>query len=294
MSSVSNGPARATLKTRTQRLACAAGRRSACAMPSAPSALRVLLGLGGADPEIVRRSRGRDLAPLDHGDRLKHAVQVLAVELGEQLAERDPLLAAVELGRHLEQQPLPGLAVLLDEPFESAEIDRPVGGEAGGGERRDAGRAEDVVDRALRGVERELCSQPAREDVLVALEPRIQAAAAVAELAQLLVCSSRPPPVLLGPIGSLGRIGPRLPPAPRRQRPPPAPKQQLGLALQVRGELASAVPDPRSRLTVSRAPSSSSEPATVRPSAAIASSSSSSRSHSSPFAWSRAPNSRVR
>jgi hypothetical protein len=79
-----------------------------------------------------------------------------------------------------------GLAVLPDEPFESAEIDRPVGGEAGGGERRDPRRAENVVDRALRGVEHELCGHPAREDVLVALEPRIQVPTAVAELAQLL------------------------------------------------------------------------------------------------------------
>ena len=60
--------------------------------------------------------------------------------------------------------------------------------------------------------------------------------AAVAELAQLLVCLGRLPPVLLSPIGSLGRISPRLPPAPRRQRPSPAPKEQFGLALQVGGE----------------------------------------------------------
>ena len=92
-----------------------------------------------------------------------------------------------------------------------------------------------MVDRGLRGVERELSGQPAREDVVVALQPRVQMPAAVAELAQLLVRLSRPP-VLLSPVGSLDRVNPRLPPAPRRQRPPPAPKQQLGLALQVRGE----------------------------------------------------------
>ena len=60
--------------------------------------------------------------------------------------------------------------------------------------------------------------------------------AAVAELAQLLVCLSRPPPVLLGSIGSLGRIGPRLPPAPRRERPSPASNEQFDLAPQVGGE----------------------------------------------------------
>ena len=99
-----------------------------------------------------------------------------------------------------------------------------------------------MVDRALHGVERELCGHPAREDGLVALEPREQMPAAVAELAQLLVGSSRPPTMLLGPINSLGRVGTRLPPAPRRQRPPLAAKQQLGLALQVCGE--SRVPFP--------------------------------------------------
>ncbi|HWJ50191.1 MAG TPA: hypothetical protein VNR42_04165, partial [Solirubrobacteraceae bacterium] len=62
-----------------------------------------------------------------------------------------------------------------------------------------------MVDRGLRGVERELSGQPAREDVLVALEPRVQMPAAVAELAQPLVRLSRPP-VLLSPVGSLDRV----------------------------------------------------------------------------------------
>src|SRR5437764_1171568 len=111
----------------------------------------------------------------------------------------------VELRGDLEQEPLPRVSVAHDESLELADGDCPVGGEAGGGERCDPGRAEDVVDRALRGVERELCGHPAREDVLVALEPRVQVPTAVAELAQLLVCLSCQPSMLLGPIGSLAR-----------------------------------------------------------------------------------------
>ncbi|HWK17515.1 MAG TPA: hypothetical protein VNR66_08690 [Solirubrobacteraceae bacterium] len=64
-----------------------------------------------------------------------------------------------------------------------AEIDRAVASEAGGGERRDAGRAKDVVDGALGGVQGQLRGQPASEGVLVAFEPWVQVAAAVAELA---------------------------------------------------------------------------------------------------------------
>jgi len=59
----------------------------------------------------------------------------------------------------------------------------PVGSEAGGGERRDAGGAKDVVDGALCGVGGQLRGQAAAEGVLVAFEPWIQVAAAVAELA---------------------------------------------------------------------------------------------------------------
>ncbi len=70
----------------------------------------------------------------------------------------------------------------------------------------------------------------------MALEPWVQVPAAVAELAQPLVCMSRLPSVLLGPIDLLGRIGSRLPPSPRSQRPPLPPKQQLSLALQVSRE----------------------------------------------------------
>ena len=93
-----------------------------------------------------------------------------------------------------------------------------------------------MVDSTVRCVERELCGHLAREDVLVALEPRIQVAAAVAELAQLLVRLTREPSVLLGPVGSVGRVSARLPPTPRRERPSPTPKEQLGLALQVGSE----------------------------------------------------------
>jgi hypothetical protein len=93
-----------------------------------------------------------------------------------------------------------------------AEIDRPVGGEAAGRERSDPGRAEEVVGGALRGIKGLLCGQPARQDFPVALEPWVQMPAAVAELAQLLVCLSCPPPVLLGPIGPISGICPRLRP----------------------------------------------------------------------------------
>jgi hypothetical protein len=93
-----------------------------------------------------------------------------------------------------------------------------------------------VIHPALRGLEGELCGHSSREDVLVALEPRVQVTAAVAELAQPLVCMSRLPPVLLGPIDLLGRVGSRLPPSPRSQRPAPPPKQQLSLALEVSRE----------------------------------------------------------
>ena len=101
------------------------------------------------------------------------------------------------------------------------------------GERGDAGRAEEVRGRALRGVERQLGGQPARKNGPVGLEPPMQMPAAVAELTQLLGRLGRLPPVLVSPIGSLGRIRPRLPPAPRCQRPWPAPtpKDQFGLAL---------------------------------------------------------------
>jgi hypothetical protein len=99
-----------------------------------------------------------------------------------------------------------------------------------------------VVDSALRGVEGELCGQPAREGVLVALERLVAVAAGVAEFAQLLVCLSRPPPVLVRPIGWLGRIEPRLPPAPRRQRPSPASKKHFRLALQVGSERGVSFP----------------------------------------------------
>ena len=43
-------------------------------------------GSEDAYPQVVRRPGARDPAPLDHRDRLKHSVQVFAVQLGEQLA----------------------------------------------------------------------------------------------------------------------------------------------------------------------------------------------------------------
>lgn len=99
-----------------------------------------LFGFGSAYPEVVGGSRDPDPAPLDHGDRIEHAIEVLTVQLAEQLAERHPLLTAVQLGCHLEQQPLAGPAAIPDELLKLAEIDRPVAGEVGGGERRDPGR----------------------------------------------------------------------------------------------------------------------------------------------------------
>jgi hypothetical protein len=70
----------------------------------------------------------------------------------------------------------------------------------------------------------------------VALEPRVQVTAAIAQLAHLLVRLSGAPPVLFGPIGALCRIGSRLSPSSRRHCPSPAPKQQFRLALQIAGE----------------------------------------------------------
>ena len=105
----------------------------------------------------------------------------------------------------------------------------------------------------------------------MALKPRVQVAAAVAEFAQLLVCLSRLPAVLLGPVSSLGRIGPRRPSAPRRQRPSPAPKSSS--ASRCWSAASRECPSRSSvKVTVRRAPSSSSEPATLRPSAATVSS----------------------
>ncbi len=57
---------------------------------STPGVGFLLIRLGGAYPEIVRRHQDRAQAPLDHGDRVKPAVQFVAIQLGEQLAERDP------------------------------------------------------------------------------------------------------------------------------------------------------------------------------------------------------------
>jgi hypothetical protein len=70
----------------------------------------------------------------------------------------------------------------------------------------------------------------------VALEPRIQVTAAVAELAQPLVCLRSVAPELPSAIGALCRIGSCLPPSSQHHRPSPAPKQQFGLALQVGSE----------------------------------------------------------
>jgi hypothetical protein len=67
-------------------------------------------------------------------------------------------------------------------------------------------------------------------------------AAAVAKLAQLLVRLSRTPTVLLGTSGSLSRIGPRLPPVPRRECPSPPSKEQFGCALQIAGESRVSLP----------------------------------------------------
>jgi len=58
----------------------------------------VTLGFRGADPQIIRRPLDRAPAPLDHGDRTKHAVEILAVEFCQQLTEGDALLATVQLG----------------------------------------------------------------------------------------------------------------------------------------------------------------------------------------------------
>jgi hypothetical protein len=136
-------------------------------------------------------------------------VQVLAVQFGEQLAERDALLAAVQLGCDLEQQPLTGVAVAVGSSLELADVDRSIRGQAGSRQRCDPGRAECVVDGAVCGVEGDLCCQPARERPLVALEPRVQVSAATAELAELLVRLCRQPPVLVGAGGTIGRLGPR-------------------------------------------------------------------------------------
>jgi hypothetical protein len=123
--------------SRQQRSARASRRaRSRGAIDSAATPL---FEFGSAYPEVVGGSRDPDPAPLDHGDRIEHAIEDLTVQLAEQLVERYPLLAAVQLGSHLEQQPLAGPAVVPDELLKLAEIDRPVAGEAGGGERRDPG-----------------------------------------------------------------------------------------------------------------------------------------------------------
>jgi len=65
-------------------------------------------------------------APLEQGERVKHAGPgALPAQLGERLAERHALLAAVEHGCHVEQQPLTGLAARLDQLLKLGEIDRP-------------------------------------------------------------------------------------------------------------------------------------------------------------------------
>jgi hypothetical protein len=65
------------------------------------------------------------------------------------------------------------IASFPDEPLEPGDVDPTIAGEAGGGKRRNAGRAEDVVCGAVGGLERRLRGKSASEDVLVALEPGI-------------------------------------------------------------------------------------------------------------------------
>jgi hypothetical protein len=81
-------------------------------------------------PEIIRRPIERHGTPLDQSLRLKHPVQVLSIQLGEQRAERHPLLSLIELTGDIDQQTLPGISVFADEPLKSPEVDPAVGDDA--------------------------------------------------------------------------------------------------------------------------------------------------------------------
>jgi hypothetical protein len=68
----------------------------------------------------------------------------------------------------------------------------------------------DVVDGAVRDVECKLCGQPARQDLLVLLKPRVEVPPAMAEFTELIVRMGSHPPMLLCLGGSLSRLGSRL------------------------------------------------------------------------------------
>jgi hypothetical protein len=116
-------------------------RRAATCSHRLPLPGFLLVRLSGAYPEIVGDPGIRDPTPFDDGDSPEHTVQVFAGQLGEQVAERDPPLAAAQLGCYREQQSLPGPAAVFDQLLKLAEIDRPVARQPGGGERLDARRA---------------------------------------------------------------------------------------------------------------------------------------------------------
>ena len=106
-----------TARSMGERVACF-NRVAVPAVESTPDPPLLIVALGGGDPEIAGRSRARGWAPLEHRDRVEHAVQVLAVQLREQLAERDPLLAAGKARLRPRTGAVVGaLAVALDEPF---------------------------------------------------------------------------------------------------------------------------------------------------------------------------------
>jgi hypothetical protein len=184
---------------------------------------------------------------------------------GEHLAERDPLLAVVQLGCHREQQPLAGRTVLLNEPFEAAEIDRPVGGETGGSEQRDPGRAEEVVDRTSCRVERELCGQPARRRPGGARTTdtggcrRCPARAAARLLAPPAAGAPRPDG-LARPHEPAAAVG-----APRAPAPTAGAMGAVRPRLEVGSEPGVSFPIVGQRDGQPRAPPRQSEPATVRP-----------------------------
>jgi hypothetical protein len=73
-----------------------------------------------AQKNVVRRSFPRQ--GVGANVPKEHAIEVLAVELDEQLAERHVLLPAVKLCCDLEEQQLSGIAPVFDQTLEAGDV----------------------------------------------------------------------------------------------------------------------------------------------------------------------------